>query len=187
MKRYLYIIVCLSFFAFSSCRKNTQKDPDNYVVESIAKDVVSNEIQELQTIDATASAEFKGKMYNMRMIRKADANLPIVADAQGVRYYDNTISLRINSGDREIINKDFTKNTFASYLAADVLQHAILEGLVVDKVTEYGLMFAASVSYPESDLYVPFHVTVLPNGVLSIDKADLMEDYEPDVEPEQNN
>lgn len=188
MKRQLYLCICLLGVIVTSCQsRSTKKDPDNYVVESIQPDVISKEIQQLQTIDATANAEFKGRTYNMHVIRRADAGLPIVTDMQGVKYYDNTISLRIDTGGREVINKDFTKHTFASYLEADFLQHSILEGLVFDKVTDYGLMFAASVSYPESDLYVPFHVTVLPDGRLSMEKADLMDDYEPETEPEQNN
>ena len=179
MKRYLYMMICLSLHVMTSCRKQSQrKDPDNYVVESIQPDVVSNEIHQLQTIDATSEAEFKGRNYDMYVIRRADSRLPIVTDEQGLKYYDNTIGLRITSGGREVIFKEFTKQTFASFLEADFLKHSILEGLVFDHVTEYGLMFAASVSYPESDLYVPFHVTVLPNGTLSIDKADLMDDYE---------
>ena len=186
MNRYIYIILALSLLSLASCSRNKKKDPDNYVVESIQEEVVSNEIHQLQTIEATSEAEFKGKTYTMKVIRRADSHLPIVTDAQGVRYYDNTISLRVTTGDSNIFNKDFTKQTFASYLEADFLQHSILEGLVFDKVTDDGLMFAASVSYPESDLYVPFHVVVLPKGVLSIDKADMMDDYEPETEPEQN-
>jgi len=176
-------MVCMMAVTLSSCHQRTQKDPDNYVVEAIKPDVISTEIHELQTIKATSQAEFKGKMYDMTVVRRADSTLPIVTDVQGLKYYDNTITLEVTTGGKIFADKIFNKNTFASYLEADFLKHSILEGLVFDKVTENGLMFAASVSYPESDLYVPFHITLLPNGSLSIDKADLMEDYEP--EPEQ--
>ncbi len=185
MNRYIYIILCFTLLVLASCKNSTKKNPDNYVVESIPKEEVSKEIHQLQTISATSEAEFKGKTYTMSVTRKADSSLSVVTDTEGVRYYDNTISLRVSNGSKIIIEKDFTKHTFASYLESDFLQHSILEGLVFDKVTDDGLMFAASVSYPESDLYVPFHVIVLPNGVLSIDKADLMEDYEPSPETEQ--
>ena len=183
MKRHIIIILCLLMVALVSCRQRTQKDPDNYVVESIKEDVISNEIHQLQTISSSSSADFKGRTYTMNVVRKADVTLPIVTDVQGLKYYDNIITLEITTDGRLFVNKIFNKNTFASYLESDFIQHAILEGLVFDKVTDYGLMFAASVSYPESDLYVPFHVTVLPNGTLSIDKADLMDDYEPETEP----
>ena len=183
MKRHINIILCLLLVVSASCRQRTQKDPDNYVVESIKEEVVSNEIHQLQTISSSSSADFKGRTYTMNVVRKADGTLPIVTDVQGLKYYDNTITLEITTDGRLFVNKIFNKNTFASYLEPDFIQHAILEGLVFDKVTDYGLMFAASVSYPESDLYVPFHVTVLPNGTLSIDKADLMDDYEPETEP----
>ena len=187
MKNYLHIVLCLFIVVLTSCHNQSQKkNPDNYVVESIEKEVVSNEVHHLQTIESSASADFKGKTYSINVIRKADSQLPVVSDEQGVKYNDNRISLHIYTGGKELVNKDFTKQSFASYLEPSFLQHSILEGLVFDKVTEYGLMFAASVSYPESDLYVPFHVTVLPDGNLSIDKADMMDDYEPEAEPEKN-
>lgn len=182
MKRSLYIILALFFLTSASCSRNKKKDPDNYVVESIQKDVVSAAIQELQVISASSQADFKGSTYDMKVVRRPDNTLPVVTDAQGQKYYDNTITLEISTGGKLFVNKIFNKNTFASYLDSEFIQHAILEGLVFDKVTDYGLMFAASVSYPESDLYVPFHVTVLPNGTLSIEKADLMDDYEPESE-----
>ena len=169
MKRSLYIILALFLLTSASCSRNKKKDPDNYVVESIQKDVVSAAIQELQVISASSQADFKGSTYDMKVVRRPDNTLPVVTDAQGQKYYDNTITLEISTGGKLFVNSEF-------------IQHAILEGLVFDKVTDYGLMFAASVSYPESDLYVPFHVTVLPNGTLSIEKADLMDDYEPESE-----
>lgn len=187
MKRQTIVILCIVLTAMASCHsRTTQKDPDNYVVESIKEEVVSNEIHQLQTIKASSQAEFRGNAYDMTVVRMADSTLPVVTDVQGLKYYDNTITLEITTKGRLFANKVFNKSTFASYLEADFLQHSILEGLVFDKVTDDGLMFAASVSYPESDLYVPFHVLVLPNGNLSIDKADLMEDYEPETEPEQD-
>ena len=170
----------------TSCNgRSSKKDPDNYVVESIQEDVISTEIHELQTIKATSQAEFRGRTYDITVVRRADNTLPVVTDVQGVKYYDNTITMEVMTGGSVFAHKIFNKNTFASYLEADFLKRSILEGLVFDKVTENGLLFAASVSYPESDLYVPFNIILLPNGNLSIDKADLMEDYEPEPEPTQ--
>ena len=182
MKTTRYILFCLMTLMLASCNNSKQKDPDNYVVESIKPDEISDEIHLLQTIEATAQAEFKGKVYNMKVVRRADNTLPVVTDEQGLKYYDNTITLEVTTDGKQFAHKLFNKNTFASYLEADFLKHSILEGLVFDKVNDHGLQFAASVSYPESDLYVPFNITLLPNGNLSIEKADLMEDYEPETE-----
>ena len=57
-------------------------------------------------------------------------------------------------------------------------KNAILEGLVFDKSTPQGLLYAASVAYPESDLYVPFQITVNANGGINIVKSDEMDEYE---------
>ena len=50
MKRLLYISISLVLLVLVSCNNRTSKrDPDNYVVESIKEDVISNEIHQLQT------------------------------------------------------------------------------------------------------------------------------------------
>ena len=115
MKRHIIIILCLLMVALVSCRQRTQKDPDNYVVESIKEDVISNEIHQLQTISSSSSADFKGRTYTMNVVRKADGTLPIVTDVQGLKYYDNTITLEITTDGRLFVNKIFNKNHFNNF------------------------------------------------------------------------
>ena len=52
---------------------------------------------------------------------------------------------------------------------------ALLEGIVYDTVTAQGMVFAASVSYPQSDLYVPIRLTFTAGGHVSMETEDLLE------------
>ena len=58
---------------------------------------------------------------------------------------------------------------------------SILEGLVYDKNTSKGMVYAASICYPQSDLYIPLSITVSADGKISIAKEELLEEvYETD-------
>ena len=67
-------------------------------------------------------------------------------------------------------------------LSADHLRHFILEGVVFDEEkTREGknIILAASVSYPQTDLYIPFSITITPEGKMSISKNEDMEELPP--------
>ena len=115
------------------------------------------------------------------MVRRPDDSLPVVTNEQGEKFVDNRITLRITSGGKSIVNKEFTKESFASLVGAKFLKHSILEGLVYDKNTSKGMVYAASICYPQSDLYIPLSITVSADGKISIAKEELLEEvYETD-------
>ena len=60
----------------------------------------------------------------------------------------------------------------------------ILEGIVYDKTTPEGIVYAASVCYPQTDLYVPLSITVTADGKMSIKKVDMLEDDYTEETPE---
>ena len=67
------------------------------------------------------------------MVRRPDDSLPVVINEQGDKFVDNSITLRITSGGKSIVDKVFTKESFASLVDAKFMKHSILEGLVYDK------------------------------------------------------
>ena len=78
--------------------------------------------------------------------------------------------------------KTFTKQSFSGFVSADHLRHFILEGVVFDEEkTREGknIILAASVSYPQTDLYIPFSITITPEGKMSISKNEDMEELPP--------
>ena len=47
-----------------------------------------------------------------------------------------------------------------------------------------GIVYAASVCYPQTDLYVPLSITVTADGKMSIKKVDMLEDDYTEETPE---
>ena len=63
------------------------------------------------------------------------------------------------------------------------MKHAILEGLVYNKTTPQGIVYAVSISYPQTDLYAPLSLTVSADGKISMAKEEVLEDlYETEEE-----
>ena len=59
---------------------------------------------------------------------------------------------------------------------------SILEGIVYDKTTPEGIVYAASICYPQTDLYVPISITISPDGKISMKKEELLEEvYDEDT------
>ena len=79
-------------------------------------------------------------------------------------------------------SKTFTKNDFSSVVDADFLSKSILEGIVYDKTTPQGFVYAASVCYPQTDYYIPLSITITADGKMTIEKVDILEeDYSEEV------
>ena len=122
--------------------------------------------------------------YHSLVSRTPDESLPHVSNEMGDTYVDNKIVLRITRGSENVLNKTFTKNDFSSVVDAKFLSKSILEGIVYDKTTPEGIVYAASVCYPQTDLYVPLSITVTADGKMSIKKVDMLEDDYTEETPE---
>jgi len=81
----------------------------------------------------------------------------------------------------------FTKTDFDAQLDDDYRRTGILEGLVFDKVDGKNLVFAGSVSHPQTDEYIPLVVTVSNFGAVSIKRDDQMDtNSTQEQQPEEN-
>ncbi|MGN0256851.1 MAG: DUF4738 domain-containing protein [Bacteroides sp.] len=167
------ILVCL--FA-AACSSSTKGDGSK-LTEMSAESAVSTKPERMQVSEVTETFTLKGGSYQSTVVRRPDESLPIVTNSEGAKFVDNRISLRITSQGRNIVDRVFTKQDFASLLNARFMKYAILEGLVFDQVTEKGMIrYAASVAYPQSDLYVPIRITVTPQGQLNIEREEMMDE-----------
>ena len=165
MKNIVYILVCASVIFFTACSSQDKNKKDGTQV--LMQD--STEIagpQRMQVSDVKTSFTYKGKEYQSSVVRRPDESLPI--------------TLRITCGGKQVVDKVFTKDNFASLVDAKFMKYSILEGLVYDKTTPQGIIYAASVCYPQSDLYVPIRLTITADGKISMAKEELMEDYQTD-------
>ena len=104
-------------------------------------------------------------------------------------FADNRVVLNIKRNDQSnLYNKIFTKRDFASLLTESYLEKSVLEGLVFDhEKTESAngnIVLAASVSFPMTDLYVPFTIIITPSGKMSIERDEEAVDVPLSEQPE---
>lgn len=144
-----------------------------------SEEVLSTVPQRMQVSEVTENFTYRGKEYRATVVRRPDDQLPIVENEEGEKFVDNRVTLHITCGGKQLVDKAFTKESFASIVSARFLKYALLEGLVFDQVTSQGILFAASVCYPQSDLYVPIRLVVAADGKISMAKEELMEEYQP--------
>lgn len=183
MKTVVYIVACVAGLLFASCTSRNKSGDD---VQILMQDsTVTSAPQRMQVSDTKVAITYKGKEYRSSVVRRPDESLPVVTNEQGEKFVDNSITLRITCGGRQIVDKVFTKANFASLIDAKFMKYAILEGLVYNKTTPQGIVYAASICYPQTDLYVPLRLTVSADGKISMAKEELLEDlYEGDGIPE---
>lgn len=175
MKNVFYFWICVAMCLLSAC--SSQKKKDGGDVQVLMQDSVdAHGVQRMQVSDSKTTITYKNKEYQSRVVRRPDEGLPMVTNEEGEKFVDNSITLRITVGGKAIVDKVFTKESFASLVDAKFLKHSILEGLVYDKNTDKGMVYAASICYPQSDLYIPLSITVTADGKLSIAKEELLEE-----------
>lgn len=160
------------------------KQPDEKQALQIDS-VSSTGVQHMQVSRNEQDVKLKGRNYHLLIQRVPADSLPHVKNDMGDIYADNTITLRITRDKGEkVFSKTFTKQDFSSVVAANLLPQCILEGMVFDKTTPQGIVLAASISVPQTDLYVPVSITVSPDGKMTIVKEEEIEDTYTDTDGE---
>lgn len=177
MRKLIYFGIGLLVCLLSTACSSSSKREGSKLTEMSAEKSASSLPERMQTSNVTERFTLKGNNYQSTVVRTPDESLPMVTNAEGDKFVDNRITLRITTQGRTLVDRVFTKQDFSSLLHARFLKYAILEGLVFDQVTETGMIrYAASVAYPQSDLYVPIRITVTPAGQLSIEREEMMDD-----------
>ena len=130
----------------------------------------------MQPYSKTWAVKWLGKDYQVAVNRTPNDSLPLVQDEAGDEFVDNSITLEVRRADGSVaISKTFTKATFESYLDANYRKTGILEGLVFDEVDGLWLEFAASVSLPMTDEYIPLEVKIDNYGNVKIERDSEMD------------
>lgn len=175
MKKFIYLLLMPLAVTVIACggRKETSRK-ESVLATQDSIDV--HGLQRMQTSKSEVDIQFKGKDYHSFVSRTPDESLPHVANEMGDTYVDNKIVLRLTRGNASVFNKTFTKNDFSSVVDAGFLAKSVLEGIVYDKTTPQGIMYAASVCYPQTDLYVPLSITITADGKMTLKKVDVLEE-----------
>lgn len=174
MKRrfYLPLTACV-LLGLGSCGGHTQQDCRN--LEEYEKPDTTNAVQEMKDYHYSAEVRAGDVRYAYDIVREVNDSLPLVTGDEGARYADNYIRLRVNREGRQIFNHVFVKESFKDFLDRNFMKHAILEGMAFDRVDGSSLRFAASVCYPESDIYIPLTITLSPDGSYRITKDEILD------------
>lgn len=177
MKKYIYIlpavIIFISILASCSSKPTEQKDETRVLIDGTTE---TNGIHRMQSSKSEQTITFKGKDYRSVVNRTPNDSLTRVKNDAGDIFLDNEITLKITQNGRTVFNRKFTKHSFSSIVPADFLRNSILEGMVFDKVSAKGLVYAVSVSYPQTDLYFPISMTITADGKMSMEKEELIEE-----------
>lgn len=165
MKRLYQILPLAALLLLTGC---SQKKSDDIIATK--PEVVKPQAPiRMQEYKQTTDVAWLGKNYQVEVHRVADDSLKMVKDENGQKFVDNRISVKVMRSDGSVFfSRSFTKAAFESYLNNDYRQTGVLEGLVYDKVEGNNLFFAASVSHPQTDEYIPLVVSVSNFGEVGI-------------------
>lgn len=162
--------VVLSVVACSEKKKSTD------IITQRVETVAPKGPERMQEYNDSRKVEWIGKQYEVTVHRQPADSLSMVKDETGQEFVDNIISVKVLRADgSQFYSRTFTKKDFLNYLDDDYTKTGILEGLVFDKADGDFLEFAASVSHPNSDEYIPLVVKLSRMGQLTIQRDTQMD------------
>ena len=164
MKKLIYLLGLTMLMVIVACSGTAEKKQSD--IRVLMQD--STDAHGLQRMTARKSEidiKYKGKEYHSFISRTPNDSLPRVVSQMGNTYVDNQIVLRLTRGNERIFSRTFTKKQFASLIGEDFMAKSILEGIAYDKTTPEGFVYAASICYPQTDLYVPVSITISTDGM----------------------
>jgi lipoprotein len=169
-------IGCLGLLAvlLAACNGNADRQARGAEMEFDGTDSVTA-VQHMRDYHYRDTVRWGGKLYAYDIVRQAVDSLGIVTDENGERYADNSIRLTVTSDGEPYFSHCFVKRDFAAYLDGGFRAHAILDGMAFAAVKPGGVCFAVGVSYPLSDMSMPFLVTVNGSGTYSIEKDEVLD------------
>lgn len=176
MRKLSYFSIFVWILLMAGCTgKAVQQDEK----QALQIDSVSSAgVQHMQVSRSEQNVKLKGKNYHLFIQRVPADSLPHVNNDMGDTYADNIITLRITRDKGiKVLSRTFTKKDFSSIVGTSkLLSQCILEGMVFDKTTPQGIVLAASISVPQTDLYIPVSITVSPDGKMTMVKEEEIED-----------
>jgi hypothetical protein len=168
MKKQIVLIAMAGLAVMSGCKE--KKQTQDIIAPRVEAVKPSGPVR-MQPYSDTRDVQWLGKEYKVEVSRVANDSLPLVKDETGQKFVDNSITVVVRRADGSVaISKKFTKADFESYVDPGYRKAGILEGLVFDKVDDTQLEFAASVSLPQTDEYIPLEVKIDNFGHVKIER-----------------
>ena len=159
--KHVCFFAALAAIVLASTACSEKKKSDTIIAQRVEK-VAPAAPERMQEYTDSRSVAWIGKTYQVAVNRQPADSLPLVKDETGQKFVDNVIHIKVSRQDGSVFfSRQFTKSDFKGFLDAD-------EGLVFDKVDGDWLVFAASVSHPHTDEYIPLVVRLSRMGVIVI-------------------
>ena len=161
----LTVIGCLTFVLVACGGK---KKRDDIITERVEQPKPQEPVR-LQSYTDDRDVKWIGRTYHVAINRQPSDSLPMVKDEVGQQFVDNVITLVVSRDNGSVFySHSFTKKDFDKFIDNDYRNTGILEGLVFDKANGDWLEFAASVSHPQTDEYIPLIVSLSRTGDIVI-------------------
>ena len=181
MKRINHSFWAVPVFLFSiaiiaGCKE--KKQSEEIITSRVEVQKPSGPVR-IQAYADSKEVQWLGRTYTVEWKRTPDDSLRMVKDENGQKYVDNRVAIRVVRTDGSVFfQKSFTKSAFTAYLPEKYNRMGILEGLVFDEVDGNHLVFAASVSLPQTeDEYIPLEVRVDNFGNVAIERDNSLDTY----------
>lgn len=173
MKKQLTILALVGLSMLTGC--NEKKKTQDFIAPPVEAPKAQAPIR-MQPYHGFSEVQWLGKEYKVEINRAPSDSLPMVKDETGQQFVDNRISLVVRRADGSVaIQRVFTKAMFEGYVDANYRKGGILEGFVFDEVDGQQLKFAASVSLPQTDEYIPLVVKIDNFGNVKIERDSEMD------------
>lgn len=159
--------------AFAGCGE--KKQSDDIITVRTTKPKPKAPVR-MDRYESTTTQTLAGSRLNVSIVREACDTLPMVKDNYGQKFVDNFVRLTICRSDGSVfLERTFTKSSFSSYIDPSYRRDGVLEGFAFDKADKQALRFAASVSLPMTDEYIPISVSVSAQGGITIQRRNTLE------------
>ena len=173
MKNQLLVLTVIGLVGIFGCK---EKKPSEDIITVREEIPAPSGPVRMQSFNNQRVIQWLGKEYHVEITRTADDSLRMVTDETGQKYVDNRVSLIIRRADGSVaIQKKFLKSVFEAYIDQEYKKGGVLEGLVFDKVNGQHLEFAASISLPQTDEYIPLNVKIDNFGNVTIERDSQMD------------
>lgn len=175
MKRKNVVTLLAVIIAVALVACGEKKKSEDVIAKRVVP-TVSSTPQRMQAYTDERDVNWIGKKYHVAIHRQSADSLPMVKDETGQKFVDNLITLSVSRQDGSVFySRSFRKTDFQQYLDADYSKTGILEGFVFDKADGDWLVFAASVSHPQTDEYIPLVVRLSRMGQLTMERDSQMD------------
>lgn len=178
---YFLLVIALCLMTGCGGKKDVSGETEKHIYQIDSVDQVTG-LQRMQVSRINQDIISNGKKYHLFVDRSPSDSLPRVKTELGL-FADNRIIVKItNENGAALFSKTFTKQHFSEFLPERYFAHSILEGLVFDdeKTSKSNnITLAASVSFPMTDLYVPFTIIIATDGKMTIQKDEDMGELPP--------